>query len=197
MSAQKVMLGLGFVCILILAGPGQGFNNGASGSPQATERPGDLERAALGKAGFLVGEWEGEGWRLTRAGQRQKFLIKEIYRYRGNHDLLDMEGISRVIFPDGTPSPQKEYALGLLYYDRATREYRMWHYSDEGDVFTVKLDVDVEGKAGSYTRQNAGGGSYRFSIKIGEDGVWVSKAEIPNPDKSWLQVMEFRMTRVK
>jgi hypothetical protein len=61
----------------------------------------------------------------------------------------------------------------------------------------LSYESDIKGKAAQYTRKNARGETSKFSLAIGEDGVWVSKIEILRPDKTWLQVMEFRMKRVK
>jgi hypothetical protein len=166
-----------------------------TGSLPPREKPGDIERSALAKVGFLVGEWEGEGWRLTESGQRVSFWIKELYRYRGNKDLLDMEGRFADILPDGNKAPE-DYALGILFYDRQSGEYRMWHYSSDGTVFSVKLDVDVQARTAHYTRKTARGDTIKFTLAVGVDGVWVSKVEILRPDNSWLKVLEFHMKRV-
>ena len=195
MNTVEVVAGLGLSCALLLPIDGHPAEARATGSPQRPGRPGDIERAALDRASFLVGEWEGEGWQLTGSGQRVRLWVKESYRYRGDRDLLDMEGRSGVLLPDGTRSSERHYALGILYYDRTSDEYRMWHYSDDGEVFTATLDVDIGAKAGEYTRQRVGGGSSRFSVKIGDDGVWVSKVEAINTDNTSLEVVEFRMKR--
>lgn len=185
---------LGIICLVLLSVQTAGGQTQTTGVPPA-QNPGDSERAALSKAAFLVGEWEGEGWSLTESGRRTKFWIKEIYRYRGNKDLLDMEGRFADILPDGKRAAE-EYALGILFYDRQTNEYRMWHYSSNGSVFTVKMDVDIKARTAQYSRKTARGDQSRFSLAVGGDGVWVSKIEILRPDNSWLQVLEFRMKRV-
>ncbi len=167
----------------------------AGGEPVKVKKPGDAERAALAKVGFLVGEWEGEGWFLADSGERTKFWVYESYRYRGEKDLLDMEGRFGGLGPDGSKLAEESYALGILYFDRASGEYRMWHYSSDGGLFVVKMDIDSVGKAAHYTRTNARGQVSRFRLRIGEDGTWVAQSEIQKPDKTWLLVMEFRMRR--
>ncbi len=145
----------------------------------------------------MVGVWEGEGWWLAQSGQRVKIWVKETYRYRGDKDLLDMEGESRVILSDGTRSPERFYGLGIMFYDRTTQEYRMCHFDSNGDTYTVKLNTDIAGKTGYYTRQLANGETSKFSLKIGEDGIWVARSERRKPGKSWIQELEFRMKRIE
>ena len=189
--------GLGLLWALLSSTQAHGLRTMATGLAPGLEKPGDIERAALSRADFLIGEWEGEGWSQNVSGQRERFWVKEFYRYRGDKDLMDMEGRFGDIRPDGTKSSEQEYALGILFYDRESDKYLMWHYSGNGTVFTVNMDVDIKGKAAQYTRRNARGETSKFSLAIGEDGVWVSKIEILKSDKTWLQVMEFRMKRVK
>jgi len=191
------ILGLGLLCLLFTSMNGGGHQAKASSPPLSSDKPGDMERAALSKMEFVVGEWEGEGWSLTPSGQRARFWVKESYRYRGDKDLMDMEGRFGGILPDGTRSAEREYSLGILYYDRERRQYRSWHYSNDGVVFTVDVDVDIERKTAQYRRTTTGGESSRFSIRIDENWVWISTVEILTPDKTWLQVVEFRMRRLK
>lgn len=160
------------------------------------DRPGAVERAALAKMDFLVGEWEGEGWGLEPSGERSRFWVREVFRYRGDTDLMDMEGRFGAILGDGSRAGEREYGLGFLTFDRASSEYRMWHYSSDGTVFTVTMEVDHEGRGMQYTRTSAGGTTYTFGLRVGADGVWVSRIDILLPDGTWTQVMEFRMTRV-
>jgi len=197
MNTKRGMATLGSLCVLLFSVQGYGSETRTASLIQTPGRPGDIERAALGKIGFVVGEWEGDGWQQTEAGQRVRFWVRELYRYRGDKDLLDMEGESRSLLPDGTRSSERHYSLGILSYDRATSEYRMWHYANDGDAFMVKVNVDIEGKVARYIRQDAKTGSSRFTLKIGEDGVWVSTVERLGPDSRWPEVVEFRMKRVK
>lgn len=176
--------------------------SGAAESPSPTPpplpgRPGAVERTALAKMDFLVGEWEGEGWGRDASGERSRFWVREVFRYRGDHDLMDMEGRFGDILADGTRAGEKEYGLGLLTFDREASTYRMWHYSNDGTAFAVAMEVDHAGRAMKYTRNSPRGTTYTFSLRVGEDGVWISRIDILQPDGSLLQAMEFRMTRVR
>jgi hypothetical protein len=197
MKSIAALAGLGVVCAALVASHGGLLAAEAPEAPATEEKPGTVERAALAEVDFLVGDWEGEGWALARSGERQRFWVKEYYRYRGDKDLLDMEGRFGDIFEDGTRTGELEYALGILYYAKEPGEYRMWHYSDSGDVFTVVMDVDVAKREMQYTKEYSEGRIGRFHLAIGDDGVWITKLEILQPDQTWRQTMEFRMERVR
>ncbi len=161
-----------------------------------TEKAGEVERAALGKLEYMIGNWEGDGWMLSDSGSRLTFWVKEYYLYRGDKDLMDMEGRFGGILPDGTRLPESDYALGLMFYDSKSREYRMWHYGN-GRVFTVAVNTNLESRKSFYILKNARGEQSRFSFAIDKEGVWTSKREILKPDSTWFLNMEFSMKRVK
>lgn len=166
------------------------------GVSSALQQPGDVERAATSKVEFLVGEWAGEGWFLSGNGERIRFWVKEVYRYRGSKDLLDMEGRFGDITADGSKSAEQEYALGILSFDRSAGTYQMWHYSSDGTIFTVPMAVDVNARRLHYTRTNPRGQHSRFTLWITEDSTWITQREVYVPDGTWDRTMEFRMKRV-
>ena len=196
MKAIVAIAGLGLVCGLFAPTPGAARRADAAEPPGDPAPPGTVERAAMGKVDFLVGDWEGEGWSTPPSGERRRFWVKESYRYRGDKDLMDMEGRFGSILPDGTRAPEREYDLGILYFDRGSGEYRMWHYGSLESVMTATMDVDIEGRSMEYTTEYAPGRTGRFHLSIGDDHVWVSTFEILTQEKTWRKVMEFRMRLV-
>ncbi len=85
----------------------------------------------------------------------------------------------------------------MLFFDRGSHEYRMWHCCSGGHAMTVKLDVDLEARSARYTADGADGQPYRFGWTVGADGLWVTTQERRRPDGSWYAVGEFRMRKVK
>lgn len=175
-----------------LAGSALAAADDAAGDPEA---PGVVERAALAEMSFLEGDWAGEGWSMPPSGERRRFWVEEAFHYRGEKDLMDMQGIFGGILADGTRTPSREYNLGILYYDREAREYRMWHYSSSGEVFDTPMSVDVAGRSMHYVKDYPGGITGKFHLVVGPDGVWTSSFYVLQEDGGWRQVMEFRMRR--
>lgn len=197
MKVVTAVAGVGLVGAALAVLPMGVVRAEAADEPQSTQSPGAVERAAMAKVDFLVGDWEGEGWAVRRTGEKVRFWVKEFYHYRGDKDLLDMEGRFGDVLADGTRTAETEYDLGILYYDRQDDQYHMWHYSSSGEVFTTPMEVDIPTREMEYTKEYPGGMVGRFHLVVGADGVWTSKFEILQPDKTWRQVMEFRMERVK
>ena len=192
--AGGVVIGVVFACLSLV--PMAGLQAAPDDAVQNAELPGVVERAALAEMEFLVGDWAGEGWGLRQTGERVRFWVEEAFHYRGDKDLMDMQGIFGDVLEDGTRSPSREYNLGILYYDRAASRYVMWHYSSSGEVFTTPMTVDIPGRSMHYVKEYPGGVTGRFHLVVGLDGVWTSSFHILQEDGSWRQVMEFRRTRV-
>ena len=160
------------------------------------DAPGIVERTALARVDFLVGDWAGEGWAITRSGERTRFWVEEAFHYRGDKDLMDMQGIFGDILSDGSRTLSLEYNLGILYFDRESARYMMWHYSSSGEVFTVAMNVEHATREMHYIKEYSGGRIGKFHLVVGADGVWTSRFDVLQADGSWRQVMEFRMERV-
>ena len=157
------------------------------------------EKAAMKKLGFVIGQWKGEGWMLIGPDQRFPFSVTELYSYRCNGLVVDGEGRFR---PQGVPEDAETrvtYGLGMIYFDRQSGEYRMWHYggTGRGFVFTQKIEIDVEQQALHYTNKDARGETYRFGFAIDDKGILTARSERQRPDGTWYISMEFQMRRVE
>ena len=157
------------------------------------------ERAAMKKLDFIIGQWKGEGWMLIGPDQRFPFSVTESYSYRCNGVIVDGEGRFK---PQGIPEDEETrimYGLGMIYFNRHSGEYRMWHYggSRSGFVFTQKIEINMEQKSLHYTNKDADGETYKFGFAIDEEGILTAQTERQRPDGTWYISMEFQMRRVE
>lgn len=104
---------------------------------QTSEQPGDEGWVALGKVDFLVGNWEGEGWSLNPSGERDKFLIKESYVYRGARALVDMEGRFRDVQPDGSYRRRKTMRLEFCSTMRRAADMIKREFVEKGENIRI------------------------------------------------------------
>jgi len=82
--------GLIIACGLLAKGGHATVRGDESTETQNLDPVASIERAALAKVDFLVGEWEGEGWSLSRSGERRRFWVS-----RG--DILQPDGVWRQV----------------------------------------------------------------------------------------------------
>jgi hypothetical protein len=159
----------------------------------------NIERGAMKKLDFVIGKWKGEGWLLVGPGQRYPFSVTELYSYRCNGQVIDGEGRFRAQGAPEDAGSSTNYGLGMIYFDRPSGEYRMWHYGGSGSTFafTQKIEIDAERRALHYINQDAKGETYRFGFTIDQDDILTARSERQKPDGTWYVSMEFRMRRVK
>lgn len=159
----------------------------------------NIERAAMKKLDFVIGKWEGKGWLLVGPEQRYPFSVTELYSYRCDGLVLDGEGRFGAQGAPEDPGTSTNYGLGMIYFDRQSGEYRMWHYggSDSTFVFTQKIEIDAERRVLRYVNRDAKGETYRFGFRIDRNDILTARSERQKPDGTWYVSMEFRMRRVK
>jgi hypothetical protein len=166
---------------------------------RSTQNDENVEWAAMKKLDFVIGKWEGEGWLLIGPEQRYPFSVTELYNYRCTGLVIDGEGRFQPQGVPGDPRTNVMCGLGMIYFDRQSGEYIMWHYGGTGSgfVFTVKIDIDVEGRGLHYINKDARGETYKFGFTIDNDKVLTARSERQKPDGTWYVNMEFRMRRIK
>ena len=179
--------------------PAEYRNKEESMNSRSTQNDEIDERAAMKKLDFVIGHWEGEGWLLVGPDQRYPFSVTESYSYRCNGLVVDGEGRFR---PEGVPEDAETnimYGLGMIYFDRPSGEYRMWHYGGTGSgfVFTQKIEIDVEHRALHHINKDAKAETYKFGFVIDDEGILTTRSERQKPDGTWFVSMEFRMRRLK
>jgi len=159
----------------------------------------DAEQAAMKKLDFVIGKWKGEGWLLAGPNQRYAFSVTELYAYRCNGRVLDGEGRFQPHGVEEGPEAPTTFGLGMIYYNRPSGEYRIWHYggTTSGFVFTNRVEVDVGRKGLHYINKDAKGQTYQFGFIVGEDDILTARSERQRPDGTWYVSMEFRMRRTK
>ncbi|MBC8066301.1 MAG: hypothetical protein H7Y17_15835 [Chlorobia bacterium] len=142
---------------------------------------------AMKETAFLVGEWHGEGWMMI-GGKRETSKVVEKIALKAGGSVLSLEG--RGLDSDGNVIHD---AFGILYYDPATKEYRMRSFLAGGasgeHKATAKNGVIV------WTMQNQR--TIRYTIKLDEKSRWHEIGEVDLGEGKWYQFFEMRLKKVK
>lgn len=135
---------------------------------------------AMAKLDFLVGEWRGEGWIVTREGKRETFSSTEVIRRKLHDTALLIEGVHTNF-----------EALAVVTYDPKAGQYRWRSFTSRGG------GVDVEAKlTGDRTLEWYPSQTSRYTIRIDDAGQWEEVGEYTRDDgKSWKQFFAMRLTR--
>jgi hypothetical protein len=136
---------------------------------------------AMKKLDFLVGEWKGEGWVVTREGKRETFSSTELIRKK-------LLGTALLI--EGTHTGFE--AIAVVTYDANAQQYRWRSFTSRGG------GVDAEAKlTGERTLQWYPSANSRYTIAIGETGQWKEVGEYSRDEgKTWTQFFEMSVQRV-
>lgn len=161
-----------------------GSTANAQGRPAA-----DTQREAMEALGFLLGEWEGNGW-IAFGPQRNEFRQTETV-------VGHLDGLLIVVEGKGRASEDNRVvhdAYAVVSYDDKTKRYRFAAYTGEGRYVdataTVGNDELEWGFESAY-------GTVRYTIRLTESGEWHEVGESSQNGTDWRQFFEMRLARVE
>lgn len=149
------------------------------------ERSGQMQALA-----FLQGTWEGEGWIM---GKEERILLAstELVQSKLDGNALLVEGIHREKLSSGEEGAVLFEALALVTYDGEAEKY-LWRSATSegrGGNFEAKI-ADEE------TLHWGREGSFRYIIKIDEEGRWHEIGEnTRDGGKTWQQFFEMTLEK--
>ena len=132
----------------------------------------DVQRAAMKKLDFLVGEWCGHVTAARGPGVGVELDLTEVAQYKLEGLVLTIEGIGRTK-ADRSAVLQ---AFGAISFDDMTGSYRMRAYNDGRWLDTEVTLLD----GGNGLRWGFSLGEIRTHsvLRINENGEWTERAEI-------------------
>jgi hypothetical protein len=141
---------------------------------------------AMKELAFIVGEWKGEAWYMV-GGSKQTTTIEEKILYKAGNTVVSLEGLGK---RDGQVVHN---AFGILYYDSASKEYRMRSFLEQGTSGEFKATV----KDGVIVWTIPSQRTIRYTIKLDSEGRWHEVGEIELSAGKWTQFMEMKLKKVK
>jgi len=161
-----------------------------AGMAQAPRTP-DLEvqRAAMKKLSFLIGEWSGEASVLRGPGQLVDLSQTESAQFRLDGLLLVIEGVGRTK-ADGKVALQ---ALGLISFDDESGTYRMRAYNDGRWLETEVKLADGDAITWGFS---LGEISTNSVLRINAKGEWTELAELTIGTRPPQRFMDLTVRRV-
>jgi hypothetical protein len=150
----------------------------------------NVQRAAMKRLGFLVGEWSGEASVLRGPGQFAELRQTESAQFKLNGLVLMIEGVGRTK-SDGKLALQ---ALGLVSFDDETGTYTMRAFND-GRWLETEIIVADGGHSMSW---GFALGQFKTTtvLRINEDGDWTEQGELIIGDRPPQKMMELKVRRV-
>lgn len=150
----------------------------------------EVQRAAMRKLEFLVGEWSGEASCLRGPGQFVDLMQTESAQFKLDGLLLVIEGVGRSK-TDGVPVLQ---ALGLISFDDDSERYWMRAFND-GRWLESEVKLGDEGNSISW---GFALGEFKTSsvLRINDEGEWTELGQLTIGDRPPLKMLDLKVRRI-
>lgn len=155
--------------------------------------PAETVRAALEKVGWLVGEWEGEGWQLRPDGTRDTFDVRETVRTELGGVLILIEGKGTATLPSGE-TVEGHHAIGVFSYDAFARQYHFDAFVKDG--YQTRGTPVIEENRYHWSHPAGPDAEMRYTVQLDENGQWHETGSYCRADQC-SQTFEMRLSRIE
>lgn len=140
----------------------------------------------------MVGEWQGEGWSMTRTG-KESSEINEKVECKLDCNLLIVSG--KGIRTDAVTKETivVHEAFGVITYDKESGKY-MIRAHKTGQIVDTEL-VFLEEKLFQWSIP-APGGSVRFTVDFRQPSIWKETGEYSKDGINWMKSMEMELRQI-
>ena len=143
-----------------------------------------------------VGRWQGEGSVRMGPGEPKHSRVDERIESKLDGTLLLVEGIGRSIDDATHEEKVTHQALGIVSFDQATGEYKLYSFLKDGRSIVAWLNVIDDNKFlwGFDTPR----GKTRYHITLNRDQkTWNEKGEFSADGDQWVPFFEMNLTQVE
>lgn len=141
---------------------------------------------------YMVGEWHGEGWQMTRSG-KETSTVKETVECKLDCNLIIVSGLGTKTNPTTGEVTVVHEAFGVITYDQNSNKHMIRAYK-AGDVIEAEI-VLLEERIFQWSIPAPGGGSVRFTVDFTQPDVWKEKGEYSRDGVTWMPSMEMELRK--
>lgn len=161
------------------------------GTPAALAAQAEPAPVQMQQLQFLIGHWEGDGWRIAPDGARETFHETERVEARADGAALSIEGTGTTRADPAAAETVVHRAFGVVSFDRALQAFRWYAITSSGD------HVDTRAQVGDHVLiwelAIAGAPTTRYTIRLDDRGRWFEIGEVSSDGASWQQVFEMTL----
>lgn len=155
------------------------------------QTPSPDQNSDMSKLSFMVGEWEGEGWSMTRNG-RETSRIHEKVECKLDCNILAVSGQGIKINPETMQSSIVHDAFGVITYDPGADRHMIRAYKQDNVVETEILFLEEK----LFQWQiPAPGGNVRFTVDFRDEDTWKETGEFSRDGVNWMKSMEMELRK--
>lgn len=141
---------------------------------------------------FMVGEWEGHGWTMTRAGRSESETIEKV-EYKLDSSIIVVEGLGTKTDSATQTTKVVHNAFGVIYCDRESNSLFMNAYKD-GESTNSKIEF-LEEKVIQWNLAIPDRGTVRFTVDFSDETKWIEIGEFSADGAHWRKFMGMELSR--
>jgi hypothetical protein len=158
---------------------------GAQHAPPATT-------AAMGKLGYLVGEWRGTASVRMGPGDPVEAAQHEVVEWAAGNTVLTIAGRGTIV-ENGAERVVHD-AFATIWWDTEASKYRMRAHLANGQAVDAEPVVRSDTLVWGFRHPQAG--VLRYTITRTADGDWHEIGErSPDGQTNWMKIIEMRLTK--
>jgi hypothetical protein len=154
-----------------------------------------VQREAMKKLDFFVGQWRGESWIEFTPGQRRQSQGTETVQSKLGGLLLTMDGIHERKAGQRGDGTVSHNAFAVISYDEKAQRYRFHAHTAMGSY--AEADASVVDGSLVWSMHVPRLGQVRYTIKLNDKGQWFEIGETSPDGKTWQKFFEMTLDRVK
>lgn len=147
------------------------------------QSPDSVQRSALEKLNWWVGQWKGEAWNSTGSGGRDTTVMLETIKKDLDGTIILVEGVGHRRIQGMEQGDIVHNALAVLSYDQTKKAYRWQAWRTPGGIYTESWPV-VTGDSFQWSMETPRG-KMRYSIKLNSKGQWEELGEFSSDGQTW------------
>lgn len=170
-----------FVCILLAT---VGFS----------QSPEELQKQAMKKMEWLVGEWSGTAWTQMGPQNRDTVEMHESISMELNGTILKIKGTGYQLKENGDKEVAHD-AFAVVSYDAPNKKYRWQSWRVPGGYFT-EYEPEVAENAFSWTMETPRG-KMKYKLQRNEKGEWHETGHFSQDGENWFPFFEMLLNKEK
>jgi len=146
------------------------------------------------KLSFMIGEWEGSGWMMTREG-KQTSIIKEKVECKLDCNILTVEGLGTKTDSVSQETVVVHDAFGVIFFDPQSNSLSIRAYKKEG-VTESEIEF-IEEKIIQWNLDIPDGSKVRFTVDFKTDDKWIEIGEFSRDGENWTKILGMELTKAE
>jgi hypothetical protein len=154
-----------------------------------------LQKAAIRKLYWWVGEWKGEAWSSMGSSRQDTTTMVETIRKDLDGTIIIVEGLGRRKMPQMEAGEIVHHAFAVVSYNEKKQSYRWQSWRVPGGFYT-----ETEPKVGERSLQwgmETPRGRMRYTLTVNEKGQWGEIGEFSADGLVWRQFFGMVLTKTQ